>query len=266
VTFDVERYAASAQPVKTDDIDFAAFHTQRLSEEALRCLRYMHDVESHTVCYLRDLLLTPSHRDPTITTFLTAWAYEEHWHGAALGRVLEAHGEPAGAARVQAHRRKLPRRDRFAPYLSALGGAVAGDDFVAVHMTWGAINEWSTAEGYRLLTERADHPVLSTLLDRIRQQEARHIAFYASQARLRLAASPRARRLTRWALRKLWAPVGSGVMPEAETTFLLDWLLSGDAGHNAVCRIDSRVDALPGLAGLQLMATATARVSDRVAA
>jgi hypothetical protein len=133
-------------------------------------------------------------------------------------------------------------------------------------MTWGAINEWSTAEGYRLLAERADHPVLSTLLERIRRQEARHIAFYASQARLRLGNSARAQRLTRWALRKLWAPVGSGVMPEAETTFLLGWLLSGDTGSEAVARIDTHVDALPGLGGLHLMAGAAGRVATRLAA
>ena len=59
----------------------------------LRALRYMHDVESHTVCYLRDLLLTASHQDPRVTTFLTLWNYEEHFHGVALGRVLAAHGE-----------------------------------------------------------------------------------------------------------------------------------------------------------------------------
>lgn len=266
MSFDVERYAASAQPVKTDDIDFGAFGTHRLTEETLRCLRYMHDVESHTVCYLRDLLLTPSHRDPEVTTFLTAWAYEEHWHGAAIARVLEAHGEPAGAARVRQHRGSLPRRDRFAPYLSAIGGAVAGSDFVALHMTWGAINEWTTAEGYRLLAERADHPVLTELLGRIRQQEARHIAFYASQARARLADSPRARRLTRWALRRLWAPVGSGVMPARETRFLIDWLLGGDAGQAAVGRVDAHVDSLPGQGGLRLMATATEHWADRAAA
>lgn len=266
VTFDVERYAASAQPVEIDDLDFSVFRREPLSDEVLRCLRYMHDVESHTVCYLRDLLLTPSHRDPTVTTFLTAWAYEEHWHGAALGKVLEAHGEAAGATRIEQMRRKLPRRDQVAPFLSALGGAVAGEDFVAVHMTWGAVNEWSTAEGYRLLAERTRHPLLSDLLERIRRQEARHIAFYASEARLRLDRSRRAQRLTRWALRKLWAPVGSGVMPESETQFLLGWLLAGDTGRHAVGRIDAHIGALPGLADLRLMARATEQAALAAAA
>jgi len=70
----------------------------------------MHDVEHHTVCYLRDLLVTPLHRDPTITTFLSIWAYEEHWHGEALGEVLKAHGEPGNEDRVTALRSALGSR------------------------------------------------------------------------------------------------------------------------------------------------------------
>ena len=258
VTFDVDAYAASACPVRTDDLDFGEFRRTPLSQEVLRCLRYMHDVESHTVCYLRDLLLTPSHRDPRVTTFLTAWAYEEHWHGVALGRVLAEHDEPAGAERIEAMRSKLPRKDRYGPFLSALGGMLAGEDFVALHMTWGAVNEWSTAAGYQRLIERAGHPVLTELLGRIKQQESRHIAFYATEARERLARSRRAQRMTRFALRRLWAPVGSGVMPAEETAFLLEWLLTGEQGAAVVRKIDANVARLPGLGELRIVEDALA--------
>ena len=37
-------------------IDFDAFVERPLDAESLRCLRYRHDVEHHTVCYLRDVL------------------------------------------------------------------------------------------------------------------------------------------------------------------------------------------------------------------
>ena len=57
----------------------------------------MSDVETHTVCYLRDLLVTPSHADPEITKFLTMWNFEEYWHGEVLDEVLEAHGVPTGS-------------------------------------------------------------------------------------------------------------------------------------------------------------------------
>lgn len=256
MSFDIDGYAASAAPVSLAGLDLAAFREQPLSAGALRCLRYMHDVESHTVCYLRDLLLTPSHRDPRITTFLSMWNYEEFWHGEALGRVLAAHGEAARDARIGPMRARLGWRDRLGPFVSGAGSALVGEDFVALHMTWGAVNEWSTHAGYARLAEREGHPVLTELLARIMRQETRHVAFYVSEARDRLARSSRARRVTRWALRRLWAPVGSGVMPPQESRFLMTWLMGGDSGARAVARIDRNIDRLPGLEGLHLVARA----------
>jgi hypothetical protein len=256
--FDIVTYTAQVAPVSLDGIDFGAFRDRPLSPETLRCLRFMHDVESHTVCYLRDLLVTPSHADPRVTEFLTMWNYEEFWHGEAIGRVLAAHGEPYGAARIGPMRARLGLRDRVAPVDNAGAGSLIGDDFVAVHMTWGALNEWSTQVGYARLAERADHPVLTELLSRIQRQESRHVAFYASEARLRLERSPRARRLVRWALRTQWAPVGSSVMPRAETEFLLRYLLSGTEGAVAVGRLDANVHRLPGLDGLHVVKRAAA--------
>ena len=81
----------------------------------LRCLRYMHDVENHTVCYLRDVLVTRAHRDPEVTSFLTLWNYEEFWHGEAIARILAAHDEPAGTGRIAALRQRLPKRDAWKP-------------------------------------------------------------------------------------------------------------------------------------------------------
>src|SRR5207302_9214304 len=125
-----------------------------------------HDVEYHTVLYLRDLLLTPAHHDPQITTFLTLWNFEEYWHGEALGKVLEAHGEPAGDARVVRTRRQLGWRDRVRPAMTTLSSATVGRAYVAVHMTWGVIQEWSTQAGYARVTAKAHHPVLTELLAR----------------------------------------------------------------------------------------------------
>jgi hypothetical protein len=253
MSFDLDAYRSTVTPVQVDDIDFSVFADRPLSADTLRALRFMHDVESHTVCYLRDLLVTPSHQDPRVTTFLTMWNYEEHWHGEAIARVLEAHGEPAGASRIGPMRARLGLSDRVAPVVNAIGGALLGEAFVAVHMTWGAVNEWSTQAGYARLAEREDHPVLTELLDRIQRQESRHIAFYATEARRRLAASPRAQRLVRFLLRTKWAPVGSSVMPRAETEFLLRHLLSGAEGASAVERLDANVHRLPGLDGLGIV-------------
>ncbi|HVA59772.1 MAG TPA: hypothetical protein VNG13_04440 [Mycobacteriales bacterium] len=266
MSFDLAAYRQTVRPVQVDDLDFGAFRDRPLSTGTLRCLRYMHDVESHTVCYLRDLLLTSSHRDPEITTFLTMWNYEEYWHGVALGRVLKAHGEPAEAERIGPMRARLGTKDRFAPFVHALGSSLLGEDFVALHMTWGAINEWSTQAGYDRLAEIEGHPVLTELLGRIARQEARHIAFYATQARGRLARSAKAQRGTRWALRRLWAPVGSTVMPAVETRFLLDYLMGGSAGRRCAQRVERNIDRLPGLDGLQLVTRALDKYPTSVAA
>ncbi len=64
----------------------------------------MCDVESHTVCYLRDLLVTPSHADPEVTTFLTMWNYEEYWHEPsqqATGRMNLSPQPVAGPLRAE---------------------------------------------------------------------------------------------------------------------------------------------------------------------
>ena len=258
----METFAASARPVQYDDLDLeTAFRHRPLSAEALRCIRYMHDIESHTVCYLRDLLLTESHRDPRITTFLTTWAWEEQWHGIALAKVLEAHGEVAGNERISAVRSALGVKDRLGPLLTTIGSVLARRDFVAVHMTWGALNEWSTQAGYARLAELEDHPVLTELLERIQRQEARHIAFYATEARERLEASPRARKLVRFALDKLWAPVGSGVVPKEETAFLVQYLLCGEGGDAWVRKLDQRLERLPGMSGLRLVSREVERWS-----
>lgn len=253
VRFDIDDYKRHTDRLRWDDLDLDAFSTQPLDADTLRVIEYMHDVELHTICYLRDLLVTPAHNDPEVTTFLSFWAFEEYWHGEALGDVLAAHGRPAGNERVAQLRRRLGWRERVRPLLSALGSSIVGERLVAVHMTWGAVNEWTTQAAYARLAQRANHPVLTELTKRIARQEGRHIDFYAAEARRRLTDSGAAQRIVRWALRHLWRPVGSGIMPKSETAFVIEHLYGGDAGAPFVERIDRRIDALPGLHGLRLI-------------
>ena len=252
---DLAAYQYRSARLDTAGLDFTEFERRPLDDDALRCLRYMHDVENHTVCYLRDLLLTAAHKDPAITSFLTFWNFEEFWHGEAIASVLAAHGEN-GAERVTAMRHRLGWKERLGPLAHLTGSALAGESFIAIHMTWGAINEWSTQAGYARLAARSQHPVLSELLHRIMRQEGRHIDFYASEARKRLDADPRARRLTRLALKHLWRPVGATVMPAPEVRFLIRYLFDGADGQAMARRIDRRIDGLPGLGGLALVARA----------
>jgi hypothetical protein len=259
--FDLATYERFAGRLDIDDLDLeGAFRDRPLPPHLLRCVRYMHDVEHHTSCYLRNLLNTRAHHDPEVTSFLTIWGYEEHWHGQALSRVLAAHDEAGGAPRVAAMRRRLGWRLDGSPLLW-MAFSAATKDFLAVHMTFGAINEWTTQAGYARLGALAGHPTLSELLRRIMKQEGRHIDFYRSTAVERLDGNRAAQRTTRAMLRRVWHPVGAKVMPEAETRHLVATLFSGDDGGAVAGRIDRRVDALPGLDGLRLMEQALATYS-----
>ncbi len=258
MSFDIVNYSSAARRVVDDDVDYSAFQRTPLPEAALRALQYMSDVESHTICYLRDLLVTPSHQDPEITTFLTMWVYEEFWHGEVLDKVLAAHGRNVGPDRIRRIRLAQGRSDRLSPIYQAVAANLIGDDFIAVHMTFGVINEWSTYAGYGRLLAQTDHPELTKLVGRIQRQETRHVAFYASQARERLERSRAARLLTRLILRMTWTPVGSGIMPAAETQFLLRYLMGGAEGARMIRQIDEKIDRLPGLAGMHLVSRAAA--------
>jgi TatA/E family protein of Tat protein translocase len=163
VSIDIDTLVKRSARLKVEDLDLGAFSYQPLDPDTLRCLRCMHDVEGHTVCYRRDILVTRAHRDPNVTAFLTGWNYEEHWHGAAIGQVLDAHGEIAGRSRLSEMRRKLPKRDAFRPMMFHFTSAVTRH-LTALQMTWGAVNKWTTQAGYARLAVKADGPVLGELL------------------------------------------------------------------------------------------------------
>ncbi len=248
--FDIDTYLATVAPLDDADNDDDAFLERPLDDDTLRCLRYMHDVEHHTTCYLRDLLVTSAHEDPEVTSFLAMWAYEEFWHGEAIGRVLDRHDVTARRERIFATRRRVGR-DRLRT-LGFMAASSVTDHIVAIAMTWGAINEWTTQAGYLRLAETAGHPELARLLRRISRQEGRHIDFYAAQAEQRLA-DRGAQRTTRFALRHKWQPVGSNVMSAEETDHLVRHLFGGDDGEQMAARIDRRIHRLPGLDGLGLV-------------
>ena len=129
--------------------------------------------------------------------------------------------------------------------------ARAWPDFAALHMVWGAINELTTLTGYQRLAEIAPHPVLVQLLGRIIRDESRHFSFYYHQAERRLA-RPAAQRVARFLVDRFWAPVGSGVRPDAEVRFVAEYLLGGREGRAAARKIDGTIRRLPGFADVAL--------------
>ncbi|HEU4947133.1 MAG TPA: ferritin-like domain-containing protein [Kribbella sp.] len=253
MSFDIDHYAQTSTRIRWDDLDLTTFHTTPLSPDALRCLAYMSDVETHTVCYLRDLLVTPSHADPEVTVFLTMWNLEEYWHGEALDDILQHHNIPTGPDHTRAVRTRLGWKDRLAPIRQSLLANLIGQDFIATHMAWGAINEWCAHSAYTRLIHTENHPTLTEILKRIAKQETRHVAFYNTQARNRLQHSRRAQHIARLALRKAWGIVGSTLMPAPEVKHMLGYLYGGPQGLTEARRIDAKIDTLPGQQGLHLV-------------
>ncbi len=62
--FDID-YRQRTDRLRWDDLDLAVFAADPLDDDTLRAIEHMHDVEHHTICYLRDLLVAPAHADPT---------------------------------------------------------------------------------------------------------------------------------------------------------------------------------------------------------
>jgi rubrerythrin len=255
MAFDIDKYTTNSSAVAWGDLDFDEFDRQPLPESTLRTLRYMCDVEYHTVCYLRDLLTTPSHKEREIGAFMTMWNREEFWHGEALAAVLGKHGITVNFDELKATRVKLGWKDRLDPIKQSIAGGLVGHDFVAVHMAWGAANEWSANAAYLRMAKKEGHPVLAELLKRIAAQETKHVAFYASQARDRLLASKKAQVIARFALRKFWGPVGSTISTDAEVKHVMSDLFGGAEGRKLIRDVDSHIAKLPGMAGLTIVET-----------
>lgn len=81
--------------------------------------------------------------------------------------------------------------------VGTLLGSAFVKDFPALHMAWGAVNEFSTLTGYHRLIAKTEHPVMIDLLQRIIKDERRHYAFYRNQAIIRLTRSSKARKVVR---------------------------------------------------------------------
>src|SRR5215467_6736001 len=246
---DLEAYVARSRAVDLAAFPWAEVSRYPVTPEALRTLRYMQDIESHTIIYLRELLATRGVDEPDVATFLACWLYEETFHGLALARFLEAAGHPVPD-------RLRPRgQEPFVKRLESSAVALlsrAWPDFCALHMTWGAINELTTLTGYRRLAKLAGHPILSELLERIMLDESRHFFFYYRQAEERLQ-RPGAARVSRAIVDRFWAPVGSGEQGKAELRFLAGYLFSGDEGRAAARKVDETIRRLPGFENVKLL-------------
>src|SRR6202795_5191310 len=69
-TFDLDAYVARSGALDLDAIPWDEVARHPLPPQAARTLRYMQDIESHTIIYLRSLLATRAVDDPDVATFL----------------------------------------------------------------------------------------------------------------------------------------------------------------------------------------------------
>src|SRR5689334_24754986 len=90
---DIDSYTARSRALDLNGIRWGDVRRYPLTAEALRTLRYMQDIESLTIVYLRTLLSTRAMDDLDVATFLACWLYEETFHGRSLARFLDAAGE-----------------------------------------------------------------------------------------------------------------------------------------------------------------------------
>src|SRR6266567_3476351 len=268
--FDLDKYLRASRKVDLGGVRWDEIRSHPVSPAEAWTLAYMMDIESHTVIFLRDLLATRAALEPDVTAFLSCWVYEELWHGEAFSRFLGEAGfallpdgervgsdgpYPSRVGRNSWIRRKLQSKG-YASHVGTMLGSTLTRDFPALHMTWGAVNELATLQGYRQMIAKTGNPVLVDLLTRIIKDERRHFAFYRAQARMRLARSAKARAITRWALERLWAPVGTGVRPQEETDFAIAYLFGDDEGRRMAGEMDGILGELPGLAGIRICRTA----------
>jgi hypothetical protein len=245
--FNIERFMDASKKVDLSDIDWSEVPKHRLTPESLRALRYFLITEGSTFFYAKALMSArASIEEPDFPPFLCAWMYEEEYHGRAFRKFMQAYGEEVR----DDYRKTLFTKRTVGERIDELGQSALShmfpDEWPAVHMAWGSIQEFTTYCAYQGLIDRVRHPILTVICQRIMKQELKHFAFYREHAKRRLTRSKSAQRLVSTALKLAWTPVGDGMCPREESIHAIRFLFDGLDG--SVCdAIDKKTRELPGL-------------------
>lgn len=244
--FDVAKFVEKSQALDLSNIDWIKAKDQPITTSEIRCITYMIDVEMYTIAYLRDLLNTRAIGDQEIADFLPCWAYEESYHGRALEKVLDAAGVGLDPSRSRSFQRPERLWESFKD-LSAILISRFSEDFTAVYLTWGAIQELTTLTGYNQLARKTHNEVLKEVVHRIMRDESRHFGFYYNKAKERLDRSRNAQRMTSYLLKKFWTPVGAGIKADEDVAFISAYIFGDEKGQEAARHVDATIARLPGL-------------------
>lgn len=243
-----------------DAIPWHEVRTHEVRPELVGILYYMRDVEKLTDVYFDELQKTPTGKNAPIQAFMERWKGEESLHGDLLNRFLEEAGYPSEERWFDAVRASIPLSDRVRTAVSQpLLTFGFGRDFSAVHMTWGAINEYSTMNGYARMRDLARHPVLDRILDGIMHEESRHAQYYWRTAKTMLDGSPYRQKLARFFIDRFWTPVGEGSKRRQDTAMVVRTLFGGEEGLKLFDgRVSSIIRRLPGFADCSTVTDVTA--------
>lgn len=247
-------YEGQERTLTPDYIAAIPWHTVKdhpLDRRFVPVLQYMRDVETLTDMYHREMLRTPTGKDPHISKFMERWGIEEITHGEVLNRFLnEAGYESEKNWQTQVHRNVSPIYNAYTYLLTTLTNFM-GAKFTATHMTFGAIHEMSTAQGYRRMRNLADHPVLTQILNAIIREEAAHTKFYWNIARLELRKNEFSQKIARFVIDHFYAPVGQGSLAKKRTQYAIGTLFGDKNSLDMIDKtITQRVRQLPGFEGI----------------
>ncbi len=257
-----ERQPRSLTPGFIAAIPWHDIKDHPLAERFVPVLLYMRDVETLTDMYHRELLRTPTGKDPHISKFMERWGVEEVTHGEVLNRFLNEIGVESSDKWQDEVRRNVTHTYNANSFLLTTLTNLVGKKFTATHMTFGAIHEMEAAQGYRRLLALADHPVLTQILNGIIREESAHCQFYWSVAKIELSRNDLARRIARYITEHFWAPVGQGALSKERTAYMVATLFSD---KNALSNLDrtvtQRVRQLPGFADITKMTETIGRIA-----
>lgn len=248
------RILARSELLDVEDLAWATVGERALAPGIVDSLVYMRDVEGFTPTYLDGLGSHPTTlADPIVRRFFEVWTAEEAEHSRAIDRYLHVYATRTGISIPRQAVARPPAPAWYERVVGHLGGPV-GRLVAVAHMAWGAANELLTMNGYRLLADECDEPVLAEMLRRIAAQESRHYSFYLLQAEWRLASSRLAQAVLPRFLDGSWTPVGigDGYKTAAEFRRVLEALGDRPERDRIIDRMDSRFSALPGFERLRI--------------
>lgn len=257
-----EKQPRSLTPEFISSIPWNEVKNHPLDQRFVPVLLYMRDVETLTDMYHGELRRTPTGRDPVIAKFMERWGVEELTHGEVLNRFLNEAGIRTDEKWQAQVRKAVSRLYRLNTYLITSLTNLVGKKFTATHMTFGAIHEMSTGQGYRRLIELAGHPVLTQILNAILREESAHTQFYRSVALIELKKNEVSRRIARSVIEHFWTPVGQGSLPRSRTHYMINTLFGGTDGLELVEKtVSGRIRQFPGFADLTRITDSVTKIT-----